>query len=202
MKLYYMPGACPLASHIVLEWIGQPYETQAVARNELKQPEFLALNPVGAVPVLADEGLVLTQSSAILEYLAETHPEVGLMPDDIKGRAETRRWLSFVSADLHKAFGLIFGKAGFTSDAACQDLIAAGGIAKALQLFGVIDGQLEGKQWVTGTRSVVDPYLYTVTSWAHKLNMDLSGFKNLQAFFERMSADAGVQAARKAEGLS
>lgn len=201
MKLYYMPGACPLASHIVLEWIGQPYEAQAVARNELKQPEFLALNPVGSVPVLTDEGLVLTQSAAILEYLAEKHPEAGLIPDDIKGRAETRRWLGFVNADLHKAFGLVFGKAGFTSDPACQEQLAAGGVAKALQLFGIIDRQLEGRQWVTGTRSIVDPYLYTVTSWAHKLKMDLSGFRNLQAFYERMEADAGVQAARKAEGL-
>lgn len=196
-----MPGACPLASHIVLEWIGQPYETQVVARNELKTPEFLALNPVGSVPVLTDGDLVLTQSAAILEYLAEKHPEAGLIPDDIVARAEMRRWLGFVNADLHKAFGLVFGKAGFSSDEACQEQLAAGGVAKAVQLFGIIDTQLDGKQWVTGTRSVVDPYLYTVTSWAHRLKVDLSALKNLEAFFDRMNADAGVQAARKAQGL-
>src|SRR5690554_1710311 len=121
MKLYYMAGACPLASHIALEWIGQPYETQAVARNALKEPEFLALNPAGSVPVLTDGDLVLTQSAAILEYLAEKHPEAGLMPQDIRARAETRRWLGFVNADLHKSFGLVFGKGAFSSDAACQE---------------------------------------------------------------------------------
>src|SRR5690554_4240688 len=155
-----MPGACPLATHITLEWIGQPYEIQAVPREDLKKPEFLALNPVGSVPVLTDGDLVLTQSVAILEYLAEKHPEAGLMPTDIIERAETRRWLAFVNADLHKSFGLVFGKAAYADDTAVQDAIAAGGTAKALQLFKIIDKQLEGREWVTGTRSLVDPYLF------------------------------------------
>lgn len=202
MKLYYMPGACPLATHIVLEWIGEPYEAQAVPRTELKQPEFLALNPVGSVPVLVDGDLVLTQSVAILEYLAEKYPKAGLMPQDLIGRAETRRWLGLVNADLHKAFGLVFGKAKYSNDSACQDQLAASGTAAAMQLFAILDKQLEGKEWVTGTRSIVDPYLYTVTSWAYKLGMDLSAFRNLQAFYSRMEADPGVQAARKAEGLA
>lgn len=201
MKLYYMPGACPLASHIVLEWIGQPYETQVVSRKELKEPAFLALNPVGSVPVLTDGDLVLTQSMAILEYLAEKHPQAGLMPSTLAERADTRRWLGFVNADLHKAFSLVFGKGTFSSDAACQEQLAAGGIAKATQLFAIIDKQLEGRQWVTGSRSIVDPYLYTVTRWAHMLKMDLAGLRNLSAFFERMNADAGVKAALAAQGL-
>ncbi|HLU79592.1 MAG TPA: glutathione S-transferase N-terminal domain-containing protein [Burkholderiaceae bacterium] len=201
MKLYYLPGACPLATQIALEWIGQPYEAEAVARDQLKQPEFLALNPVGSVPVLVDGNLVLTQGSAILEYLAEKFPEAELMPDTIEARADTRRWLAFVNSDLHKSFSLVFGKAGFASDAACQDQLAASGSAKAAQLFAIIDKQLEGKEWVTGVRSVVDPYLYTVTRWAHAIKLDLSGCPNLLAFFDRMNADAGVQAALKAQGL-
>ena len=201
MKLYYMPGACPLATHIVLEWIGQPYEVEAVPRDKLKSPEFLALNPVGSVPVFKDGNMVLTQGSAILEYLAEKHPETKLMPEGIEARADTRRWLAFVNADLHKAFSLIFGKASYTSDPAAQELLVAGGTAKAAQLFAIIDQQLEGKEWVTGTRSVVDPYLYTITRWARSIKMDLSPYPNLLSFFERMNADAGVQAALKAQGL-
>lgn len=201
MKLYYMAGACPLATHIALEWIGIPYETEAVARDELKQRAFLALNPVGSVPVLTDGDLVLTQSAAILEYVAEKHPDAALMPEDIKGRAETRRWLGFVNADLHKAFGLVFGKGRFSSDAVCQEQLSAGGIALAVKLFGILDKQLEGKQWVTGTRSIVDPYLYTIMRWAHAIKVDLSDFTHLRAFFDRMNADAGVQAALKAQGL-
>lgn len=201
MKLYYMPGACPLATHIVLEWIGQPYETQAVPRNELKEPEFLALNPVGSVPVLTDGELVLTQSVAILEYLAEKYPEANLMPTDLVARAETRRWLAFVNADLHKAFGLIFAKAMYSNDAACQDQLAASSTEKTLQLFAIVEKQLEGREWVTGTRSIVDPYLYTVFSWAHRLKIDVSGFTNLNAFYQRMHDDPGVQAALKSQGL-
>jgi len=201
MKLYYMPGACPLASHIVLEWVGAKYELQAVPRDDLKKPEFLALNPVGSVPVLTDGDLVLTQGSAILEYVSEKHPEAGLMPTDIVERADTRRWLGFVHADLHKAFGLIFGKASFSNDPACQDQLAAGASTKAMQLFAIVDKQLQGKDWVTGKRSVVDPYLYTIVRWAHAVKMDLSGLTNLNAFHDRMAADPGVQAALKAQGL-
>ena len=201
MKLYYMAGACPLASHIVLEWIGCAYETQAVERAALKQPEFLALNPVGSVPVLTDGDMVLTQSAAILEYLAEKHPEAGLMPDSIQARADTRRWLGFVNSDLHKAFGLVFGKGAYSSDATCQEQLAAGGITKAMQLFAILEKQLEGKQWVTGTRSIVDPYLYTIIRWANALKIDLSSLPNIRAFHDRMAADTGVQAALAAEGL-
>jgi len=202
MKLYYMKGACPLASHIVLEWIGQPYEIEEVSRQALKEPPFLALNPVGSVPVLIDGDLVLTQSSAILEYLAEKYPQADLMPTDLKGRAETRRWLAFVNSDLHKSFGLVFGKAAYASDEACQSQLAAGGMAKAAQLFAIVDKQLAGKEWVTGKRSVVDPYLYTVMRWANAIKMDMSGYANLGAFFARMEADPAVQAALKAQGLA
>ena len=201
MKLYYMPGACPLATHIVLEWMGVEYESEAVPRDQLKQPEFLVLNPVGSVPVLTDGQLVLTQSIAILEYLAEKYPEAALMPDEIKARAETRRWLAFVNADLHKSFSLVFGKARYTSDPNAQELLAQAGTAKAMELFGILEKQLEGKEWVTGTRSIVDPYLYTIINWAKRLNMDLSGLPNIEAFHQRMNADSGVQAALKAQGL-
>jgi glutathione S-transferase len=74
MKLYYFPGSCALADHVVLEWIGAPYETVKLDRAAVKSPEFLALNPSGAVPVLVDGDFVLTQNAAILCYLAELHP--------------------------------------------------------------------------------------------------------------------------------
>ena len=78
MKLYYLPGACPLASQIVLEWMNLPYELQAVSREELKQPAFLALNPIGSVPVFQDGDFTLTQSVAIVEYLAEFAEAMGI----------------------------------------------------------------------------------------------------------------------------
>jgi len=202
MKLYYLPGACPLASHIVLEWIGKPYETQEVSREEIKQPAYLALNPLGAVPVLVDGDFVLTQSAAILEYLAELNPEAGLMPDTPRERAEVRRWLGLCNADIHRTFGNIFGVKALASTEQFQEELVEKSAAKLMQLFAVANRQLEGRQWLAGTRSVADPYLYTLLRWAKAKNIDLGNMRNLQAFYERMEADPGVQAALKAQGLA
>ncbi|MGB6102223.1 MAG: glutathione S-transferase family protein [Pusillimonas sp.] len=202
MKLYYLPGACPLASHIALEWTGQPYELELVSREALKQPAYLALNPLGAVPTLVDGDFVLTQSAAILEYIAELNPQAGLLPDTPRERAEVRRWLGLCNADLHRTFGNIFGAQGLASTPEFQEELVAKSSAKVQQLFAVADKQLEGKEWIAGTRSVADPYLYTLMRWANAKGIDISGLKNLQAFYGRMEADAGVQAALKAQGLT
>lgn len=104
MKLYCLPGACSLADHIVLEWIGKPYEISVVPRDQLKTG-YLKINPNGAVPALEVDGWVLTQNSAILNYLADENPESGLGGDgSAKSRAEINRWLAFVNADVHPAF--------------------------------------------------------------------------------------------------
>ena len=202
MKLYYLPGACPLASHIALEWIGKPYETQEVSREQIKQPAYLALNPLGAVPVLVDGDFVLTQSAAILEYLADLSPEAGLMPDTPRERAEVRRWLGLCNADLHRTFGNIFAVKSLAGTEQFQEELVSKSAAKLVQLFGVADQQLQGKEWIAGTRSVVDPYLYTLLRWAKGKNVDIGHMRNLQAFYERMEADPGVQAALKAQGLA
>lgn len=202
MKLYYLPSACPLATHIVLEWIGKPYEAQPVGRDELKQAPFLALNPLGAVPVLVDGDMVLTQSSAILEYLAELHPEAALMPENLREKAETRRWLGFCNADLHRTFNLVFAVGYYTDNADFQHQLITKTAAKLVQMFGIMDKQLEGRQWVTGKRSIADPYLYTILRWTHAKNIDIANMKNLQAFVSRMNTDPGVRAALAAQGLS
>lgn len=202
MKLYYLPGACPLAAHIALEWIGQPYQIEEVPRDQLKQPAFLAKNPLGSVPVLEDGELTLTQSSAILEYLAERHPEAGLMPDTIAGRAEVRRWLGICNADIHRSFGNIFAAPSFVSAPETQQELISKTSDKLKAYFGAIDRHMQGRQWLAATRSIADPYLYTVMRWAKLKQVDLSNMKNLQAFFGRMEAEPAVQAALKAQGLS
>ncbi len=202
MKLYYLPGACPLASHIVLEWTATPYELQQVSRTELKEPPFLALNPLGAVPVLTDGDLTLTQSAAILEYLAEIHPEAKLLPDTPRERAEVRRWLGFCNADLHRTFGMLFSVGYYTENAEFQQSLISKTAEKLVQMFAIVDKQLEGKEWIAGTRSIVDPYLYTLLRWAKAKKLDIASMKNLNAFYARMDADQGVQAAVKAQGLS
>jgi glutathione S-transferase len=202
MKLYYMPGACSLAAHIVLEWMGKPYEAQAVAREALKQPEFLKINPMGAVPALTDGDLTLTQNAAILEYLAEQAPELSLLGDGSAGsRAEVRRWLGFINSDVHKTFSLIFGAPRYVPDVASQQALRDAATGMLRNLFGVLDKQLADRPYLAGAKpSIADPYLFVVLRWAKAKNIDLSGMDNLTAFSARMEADAGVQAALKAEG--
>lgn len=202
MKLYYMTGACPLVTQIVLEWMGLPYEAESVERDALKKPEFLKLNPVGSVPVLVDGDLVLTQSVAILEYLNELHPSAGLHGANAVERAEVRRWLNFANSDLHRTFSMIFGPQAYSDDADVQKLLVQKASERVRFLFGIIDKQLEGKEWLTGKRSIADPYVYVVNRWARAKEVDLSGMNNLDRFFERLDADPGVRAALKKQGLA
>jgi glutathione S-transferase len=194
MKLYYSPGACSLADHIVLEWIGKPYEAVRVSRDERRSPEFLKLNPAGAVPVLQDGDWVLTQNAAILNYLADSSPEAGLGGDSTpKGRAEVNRWLAFVNSDMHPAFKPLFGSIAWLEDDAAIDKGKAVARKSLRGMFERVDAQLAGNDWIAGTRSIADPYLYVVTRWAKGNDVDLSGLANLARFFARIESDAAVQ---------
>lgn len=203
MKLYYMPGACSLASHIVLQWIGKPFETHKLSREALKEPEFLRINPLGAVPALTDGDWAITQNVSILEYLAEQAPESTLLGDGTaRSRAEVRRWVGFINSDVHKTFSLLFGAQRYLKDEAAQKELAASASALLTKLFAQLDAQLAGKSYLAGAApSIADAYLYVVLRWAHAKEVDLSGLSNLSAFFERIQANAGVKAALQAEGL-
>ena len=202
MKLYTSPGACSLADHIALQWTGAPFEAQVVSREQRRQPDFLALNPDGAVPVLQNGDWVLTQNAAILNYIADKFPEAKMGGDGSpESRAEVNRWLAFVNSDLHPAFKPIFGSTSYLGDQAFIEKSQDNARKQLRGMFERADAQLAGKDWLTGARSIVDPYLFVVTQWAKKTGVDLSGLDNLARFDARMAADPGVQAALKAEGL-
>src|SRR5690606_29278270 len=142
------------------------------------------------------------QNAAILNYLADSFPDAKLGGDGSpRSRAEVNRWLAFLNADVHPAFHPFFGSTAYLGEAATAKTKEAAG-KKLRSYFERVDAQLAGKDWLTGSRSIADPYLYVVTRWAKAQGVDLSGLSNLEAFFDRMAADAGVQAALKAEGLS
>lgn len=204
MKLYYMPGACSLASHIVLEWVGKPYETHQLSREALKEPEFLKVNPLGAVPALTDDGWTITQNVAILEYIAEQAPQSQLLgAGTARSRAEVRRWLGFINSDIHKTFSMLFGAGRFVADEAAQKELMGSASKLLTKLFSQLNTQLADKPFLAGDApSIADAYLYVVLRWAHAKEVDLSGQDHLAAFFKRMEADKGVQAALKAEGLA
>jgi len=203
MKLYFTPGTCSLADHIALEWIGKPFEAQLVTREERKQPAYLAINPAGAVPALDVDGWILTQNVAILNYLADTFPESKLGGDgSARSRAHVNQWLSLVNSDVHPLFKVWFGGADYLGDKALIEKSQDNARASLRTLFERIDKQLAGKDYVTGERSIVDPYLFVVLRWAQAMKVDLSGLDHVRAFAERMRQDPGVQRALQAQGLA
>ena len=202
MKLYYSPGSCALADHIVLEWIGKPYELQRLSKEERKQPAYLKINPAGAVPALEKDGWVLTQNAAILNYLADLNPEARLGGDGtLEGRAEVNRWLGIVNSDIHPEFKAFFGATAYLEDPTIVAKTQQHAREVLRTLFERVDAQLDGREWVVGTRSIVDPYLFVTLRWAKSQGVDLSGLKNLVTFEQHMRADPGVQRALKEQGI-
>ncbi|PZN32182.1 MAG: glutathione S-transferase [Proteobacteria bacterium] len=200
MKLYYFPGACSLATHVVLQWIGKPYETVRLDPASTKSPEFLALNPHGAVPLLVDDGFVLSQNIAILFYLAERFPEADLLGDDSpQGRAEILRWLGLLNSDVHPAFKPLFKPSLYLPDAAFASAIGDAARSNVRNYLEHLDARLQDRDWLVDKRSIADPYLFVMLRWTRKLNIDTSGLANLARFFSRMQADPDVQAVILAE---
>lgn len=203
MKLYYLPGACSLADHIVLEWIGAPYEAQRVPREGLRSEDYLRINPAGVVPALQeDDGWVLTENAAILNYLADKYPQAGLGGDGSpRSRAEVNRWLAYLNSDVHPTFRPVFRPERFIDGEEAQAQARQIAVARLRAYFERLDAQLEGREWLTGTRSYADPYLFVVINWAKAKGADLTGLSNLARFHEHMLQDAGVKAVLQKESM-
>ena len=120
MKLFSMPGTCALSVHIVLEWIGAPFDVEVMNRGDNRTPAYLAINPSGQVPALRlDDGTILTEAAAILPFLAESFPEAGLDSDDSAlGRYRLAQLLSFLTGEVHVAFKPFFMPQRFLADEA------------------------------------------------------------------------------------
>ncbi len=204
MKLYCMPGACSLADHIVLQWIGAPHQIEVVPRDQL-HGDFLKVNPAGAVPaLLLDDGSLVTQNIAILDYLAQLKPEAKLFGEgSAVARAQVLRWTAFLNSDVHKNFSPLFGAPRFVDGEAAQASLKAKAIERLQGQFAILDQQIGSGTWlVDNHRSVADPYLYVLLRWARGMKLDLTAHTNLNRFFDHMGTDAGVKAALAAENLS
>jgi len=196
LKLYYLPGACSLAGHIVLKWTGMDYTAVRLDRETLKSREYLALNPNGTVPFLVDGDFTLTENAAIMRYLAESTPEAALLGEHCRrGRAEVVRWVAFLNSDVHCAFKPIFSPTRYFPDETMAKVVIAQASGRVDSYLQYIDEHMQGKSWLTGTRSIADPYLFVMLRWAEGTGTPVGQFKNLSGFFERMYADPGVQAA-------
>lgn len=201
MKLYYCPGTCSTGTHIVLEWIGKPYTTQRVSIQPPKSPELVVVNPSGAVPVLDVDGWVLTQNAAILNYLADTYPDAKLGGDGTpRSRAEVNRWVGLINSDVHPRFGTLFSAASMLDDAAARRQVTGQAKAVIRKNFEILNKAMAGRHWMAGTRSIADPYLFVVLRWARNMKLDMSGLAQMEAFFQRFSADPTVKKVLADEG--
>ncbi|WP_170335053.1 glutathione transferase GstA [Ruegeria arenilitoris] len=201
MKLYYKPGACPLASHIALYETGRPFEIEAVdtaAGQTESGADYHTINPKGYVPALGlDDGSVLTEGAAVLQYIADRYPEAGLAPvAGTLARARMQEQLNWIGSELHKAFGPLFRDGTSEADKDAARTAVAG-------KFDLIEAQLEdGREWLVSNQfSVADAYLFVVANWANFTGIDLSRWSRLAAFVSRGAARPSAQAAMRAEGL-
>lgn len=200
MKLYIVPGTCALSPHIVLEELGLPYEFEVVDRKTKitsSGADYNAINPKSYVPaLLLDDGEVLTEGPAIVQYLADLAPEKKLAPPNgSRERYRLQSWLTYIGTELHRSFSPFF------NPAATAEWKAAAA-ANLERRFAYADGHLADKSYLMGEQfSVADAYLFTVMSWAPRANFDLSRWTNLTAYRSRVAARPAVQAAMKAQGL-
>jgi glutathione S-transferase len=200
MKLYYSPGACSLAPHIVLREAGFEFDLEKVslaANKTASGEDFTQINPKGYVPVLKlDDGHMLTEGPAIDQYLADKKPTSGLAPaNGTMERYHLIEWLNFISTELHKQFGPLFKPS--TPQETRQTQVNLLG-----KRFDYVVDQLKNKQYLTGdVFTIADAYLFTVLNWGDVLKLDMSKWPVLQKYVARVAARPQVQAALKAEGL-
>jgi glutathione S-transferase len=199
MKLYYSPGACSLAPHIALREAGLSFEIEKVdlaAKKTERGADYWTINPKGYVPALQlDDGEILTEASAVLQYIADLKPAAKLLPAaGTKERYRALEWIGFSTTELHKGIGVLW-KPNLPEAYRAMALETA---AKRLQY---VESQL-GAQYLTGAAfTVADAYLFVVANWAKPLNVDLTPYAKLRGLIERIAARPAVQAAMVAEGL-
>lgn len=200
MKLFYARGACSLSPHIVAQEAGIELSLQKVdlkTKTIASEGDFLAINPKGYVPTLQlDDGQVLTEGTAIVQYLADLKPAKGLAPAaGTLARYRLQEWLGFINSELHKTYSPLF-----RPDTPAE--IRAERQAYLGKRYAIVEKHLAGRSYLLGDDfTVADAYLFTVTNWAGTVKFDLTPFPNLRKFQERVAARPAVKAAMKAEGL-
>lgn len=198
MKLYYSPGTCSLSPHIIACELGINLDLVKVnlgTKNTSDNRDFNKINPKGYVPALElDDGRILTEGPAIAEYLADMHPEKGLVPKcGTFERAKVQEWLNYIGTELHKNFGPLFNRS--TTDADKQ------AVKEKLHLrLDYAEEALSKSSYLVADRfSVADAYLYTVLSWCSHVGIDLKAFPSMQRYFDNLSKRESIIAATQAE---
>lgn len=200
MKLYYSPGACSLAAHILLreaELAFQPVLASTKTHKLEDGTDYYSINPLGYVPMLElDDGTRLRENVAVHQYIADLAPLKNLAPAaGTLGRYRLQEWIGFISSEIHKNFSSLFnpempeaGKQIFRNRLASR--------------YQWLNGELAGKQYLMGEHfRTPDAYLFAVTRWARPQGIDIDGLPNVKAHHERVAARPAVQEALRFEGL-
>lgn len=201
MKLYYIPGACSMATHIILREMELDFELEAVdpvtGKTELGR-DFKTINQKGYVPALElENGDVLTEGAAVLSFLADSADPIAKPTEhDALNRSRTLEWLTFTSSELHKSFSPLFA----ASPSEEQKNAAVKTLSRK---FGYLESVLaDGRQFIlSNVFTVADAYLFVVVNWSNFKDISLEPWPNLNAYVRRISKRPSVVAAMQAEGL-
>jgi glutathione S-transferase len=205
IALYYSPGACSLAPHIVLEELGIPYAAVKIstAEGQQRSPEYLKVNPRGRVPALAVDGKVLVENVAILTFLGGGFASRGLWPASTWDQAQAVSMMAWLADTVHPAFAHIYRAERYVSDPACIEAVKAGGRASFGDCLREIDRLLAGKRWAIGNRfSVVDAYLLVFYRWGNRNGMPVKDMPHYTALVERLLARPAVKKVMAEEGIT
>jgi len=193
LTLYYGPGACSMASHIVLEESGEKYEPKRMdlAKGEQRSEEYLKMNPQGRVPLLKlDNGEPLAENTAILPYLGKRFKT---WPTDPTKEAKALSTIGFFAASVHPAHGHVGRPERYTADASAFPGIKEQGLKTFHGYLKQIDGMLAGREWLGDSYSVLDPYALVFYTWGVRRELPMGELKNYTAFKDRMVKRPAVQ---------
>lgn len=195
--LYTMPGTCSLSPNIAVAWLDAPIEIHNIAYGDQKKDEYLAINPKGQVPALRfEDGDVLTEAAAILDWLGATHGKESYGRDTRLGRKEAEA-LAFMTSEVHATYGGHFNAQKFAEGAEAREEVKRKTYERLADHYRRLEDTLteNGGEWYLGQRSFADTFLYVLTRWIEKTPLSIDDYPALKAFRTRMEADEGVQRA-------
>ena len=197
LKLFYAPGTCALASHIALEESGAPYETVRLsfASADQRKPEYLAINPKARVPALVTERGVLTETPAILAFVAQSFPAANLAPrGDAYAFAQAQSINSYLCSTVHVAHAHRGRGARWSDDAPVITALQKKVPQNMADCFGLIESDMLAGPWMLGTGySICDAYLFTIARWLEGDSVDVARFPKVHAHMQRMGERPAVR---------
>jgi glutathione S-transferase len=201
-KLYYLKGSCAIAPHIVLEWIGEPYQAILLEEGSTWRAEYLAINPRGLVPALVENDRVLTENVAILMHLADQTPTANFTPPIGMQRSQMLSWLVFLSSTVHPAYATLWHTERFTTQVEQYDAVEEAAETRISIAYSDIDQHLADNEFVLGSsKTVADAYLYVFGRWGRTLQKPTQLYSNFNRFTEVMEEDEAVQRVLAQQGL-